>query len=350
MTTPSPLTLDDLILARLRVVGDVGMVRSELDKTLQPIGTQQHSSAEWKRILATVLERVLGHGLVEPAGRSRLILTAAGQGTLADRVGVLVTGGRMRWDRLRNTFLMAKALALPVPTTEAQQGRLMAGDGLRAAILWSHYQLPFTDYPTLTAARDRLMWRHLLSEGTTARLAHQETLAAAPFTQGTLMAALLNDLLEAKRGLDWPAALEQLVAKRVGARRTTPDALRIAILAQASTSEAADTPVPPTSTSEGKAIDYPAFAAAVVQAAKRCQTGRFGTHKIFISHVWQQLREEGRDQGLDLDTFKQQLVEAMRRGLISLSRADMSYALDQADVAASSIAHLTDTLHFVRLD
>jgi len=114
-------------------------------------------------------------------------------------------------------------------------------------------------------------------------------------------------------------------------------------------------PLPSTAPEEKAAapprpIDYPTFAADVKRAAAGCASGRFGAHKVFISHVYRRFAAAEGDPGLDLASFKNHLLEAMRLGLIALSRADMSYALDQTDVAESSVPHLDDTLHFVRLD
>lgn len=223
-------------------------------------------------------------------------------------------------------------------------------------MLWSRHALPFSDYPTLTAARDRLLWQHLTAPGICERLLLRDPkLPLGPFTQGRLMAALLNDLLSddpegPARKLDWQQAVKQLAAKAAGAKRSAPDALRTAVLG------AALRPVPPPAPPSAPPsaprgpIDYPAFAADVKRAAEGCESGRFGAHKVFISHVYRRLAADGGQRGLDLASFKDHLLEAMRLGLIALSRADMSYALDQTDVAESSVPHLNDTLHFVRLD
>jgi hypothetical protein len=93
-----------------------------------------------------------------------------------------------------------------------------------------------------------------------------------------------------------------------------------------------------------------AFAQSAFDAAKATKTGRLGDTKVFISHVWETFQRQNPDQAGTLDEFKQRLIEANRQRNISLSRADMGYALNQKDVSTSEIGHLGSTFHFIRLD
>ena len=76
---------------------------------------------------------------------------------------------------------------------------------------------------------------------------------------------------------------------------------------------------------------------------------RFGENKVFISHVWRQLRDEAAIDGLELAPFKRRLVEANREGLLRLSRADLVEAMSPADVEESATAYENATFHFIRL-
>lgn len=77
--------------------------------------------------------------------------------------------------------------------------------------------------------------------------------------------------------------------------------------------------------------------------------GRFGPDKVFISYVWQRLRQELEPRGVDEHRFKAQLAAANNRRLLNLSRADLVEAMDPAAVAASATPYLDATFHFVRL-
>lgn len=86
-----------------------------------------------------------------------------------------------------------------------------------------------------------------------------------------------------------------------------------------------------------------AFARRVVAAARTARTGRFGEHKVFLSHVHRAI-------GGDLEAFKARAIEAHRAGLLTLSRADLVEAMPAADVRASEALYLGEQFHFVRLE
>ena len=90
------------------------------------------------------------------------------------------------------------------------------------------------------------------------------------------------------------------------------------------------------------------FAAAVLSAAAQVPAaGRFGADRVFVSALWKQLGEQRAALGPTLDAFKARLLDANRRLLLTLARADMPGAMDRAKVAASEICHLNSTFHFV---
>jgi hypothetical protein len=89
------------------------------------------------------------------------------------------------------------------------------------------------------------------------------------------------------------------------------------------------------------------FAARVIEAAQRTKTGRFGDDRVFINHVWRQYKREYRSKGMDLQAFKQRLVEANRERYLSIVCADMAPVLDQKDVKESEIRYRSATFHFL---
>lgn len=93
-------------------------------------------------------------------------------------------------------------------------------------------------------------------------------------------------------------------------------------------------------------LDDDAFAARVLEAARASKTGRFGERKVFISHVFRALVREGVIAD-DADAFKERLVSAHRKGLLSLSRADLVEAMEPEDVEASEARYLSASFHFI---
>jgi len=94
--------------------------------------------------------------------------------------------------------------------------------------------------------------------------------------------------------------------------------------------------------------DLDEFARRVTEAARSAETGRWHG-AVFISHVWNTLRDRGQ-VGTTFEKFKRRLIEAHQDGLIELSRADLVDAMPTADVAASETVHSGARFHFVRLD
>lgn len=99
---------------------------------------------------------------------------------------------------------------------------------------------------------------------------------------------------------------------------------------------------------DGNAIPIEDFAARTLDALNRTpEEARFGDYKVFVSSAWESLRADGVD--ITLDEFKQRLIEANQRRLLTLSRADMAYALDQSLVRPSEFEHMNSTFHFIYL-
>ena len=77
--------------------------------------------------------------------------------------------------------------------------------------------------------------------------------------------------------------------------------------------------------------------------------GRHGPEKVFVSEIWRTIEGDRRLGDLSLDTFKRWLLEANRRRLIDLARADLVGVMDGTLVAASEIRepNFGATFHFV---
>lgn len=345
MVTVENLALQELIPIRFLACPDNGLAISEIKKSLNPLFYQPPSNNEWLQTLQQLAER----GLLNKTSKSRFQISAAGQKLALQKLGLQSLPPATRWLTLKNCYLIASLLKLPAPINERDRRSITSADGLRASILVNAFQLPAGSYPSLTKARDSLLWQQLAEPVATANLQHKLAASNAtrsrPFTKGSVIALLLNSLLVTERELPWDAALKQLAAKAVGARRISLEELRLAIL-RAATEKPSQLPgpLPP------EPFNLKLFANQVMQSAKRSQTGKFGDSKVFISHVWHQMELDGNTFGLDLKQFKHYLALANNKNLISLSRADLAYAMDQNAVSASETSYLNSIFHFIRLE
>lgn len=351
MLSLQPIPLADLLLSRLLFADKNGMTVSELKAALKAIAGSELSNTAYTQQIETTLANLGEPGYTQPVSLSRHQLSDSGRQHILDVLNLKTLPPRLQWKTLKNTDWIAHALNLPALSTETRK-RLGEADGLRAAILQRGFDLPISPFGTLTQARNALLWQHLCNPQAAEHLQAQlPNLQQQAFNQGTVMAALLNDLLQTPKPLRWDKALSQLVAKVAQAKRTTPDELRTAMLRQAVTSAAPPPPKTGTTTPNTPAtLSDEAFAELTLNAAKATQEGRLGDSKVFISRVWATLQQQHPDLTLSLEDFKQRLVTANQQRRLDLSRADLAYALDASDVSASEINHLNSTFHFIRLD
>lgn len=349
MLSLRPISLADLLLSRLLFADKKGMTVSELKVALKAIAGSELSNTAHSEQIETTLTNLSEQGYTQPVSSSRYQLSDRGGEHILDALNLKTLPPRLQWQTLKNTDWIAHALTLPALSTETRK-RLGEADGLRAAILQQGFDLPIAPFGTLTQARNALLWQQLCDAQTAERLQAQlPDLRQQVFNQGTVMAALLNDLLQTAKPLPWDKALSQLVAKVAHAKRTSPDELRTAILRQAMTSTASPSPSTDTTPTPATLSDE-AFAELTLNAAKATQDGRLGDAKVFISRVWATLQQQHPDLTLSLEDFKQRLLTANQQRRLDLSRADLAYALDAHDVSASEINHLNSTFHFIRLD
>lgn len=77
--------------------------------------------------------------------------------------------------------------------------------------------------------------------------------------------------------------------------------------------------------------------------------GKYGDNKVFISHLWDQLRTTNPAYAnISLQEFKSRLLESQQTGTgVTLSRADLVQAMDPKSVQESHVPHLGSDYHFV---
>jgi hypothetical protein len=231
---------------------------------------------------------------------------------------------------VKNTLLVPRALGLAAGAAPAD------ADKLAALLLKRKLGLPTGTGNTLTAVFEAIACREL---------GYPDLATLADLKAAVLGKAVGGDPLKTA---DAKAVVPRVL---LNARRGGIDGLRAVALAGwaddgATEPEPAPVPARPPAEAE-EPFDLETFAHTVMAAARTCPTGWFGGNKVFISHVWGQLRDEPRFAPLGLAGFKEKLVEANRAGLLTLSRADLVQLMDPADVAASETTYLTATFHFV---
>lgn len=309
--------LADLILARLLTAGTRPPTPTQVREAVAPFFTRPPTGERMGEVLAGLRAA----GLVAAKGRR---LTAAGRARALAYLGVDELPPRSNWGTVRTKYLMPKALGL----SAAEAKKYDNAEPLAALLLKRKLGLPVGTGTTLNAVFEALVCREL---------GHPDRLTLAE-----LKAALLGRVI----GGD---PIDGDDAKRV-VPRVLLDARtggKAGLVAAALRGWADADPEPAAEDEADELFDLEDFANTVRSAARDCPTGRFGDHKVFISHVWRSLADEPRFARLGADGFKRRLVEANRARLLSLSRVDMNQEQSPADLYGSEVRDGDAVFHFI---
>jgi hypothetical protein len=345
MNESSALThFGQIILARLLVAGEKGATGSDLRKALEPLaGHRWAGSALGERIEQALVELVSARLIQRPLlvrKTERVTITEPGRAAMLGILGLDQLPPKTTWDKLKKTYLAARALGLPTP--RAQAAKSFAGDpGFKAALLKTKYDLPVGDYPSFDQAIDALAWT--LLGFPSGRKFDMKAVKTA------LIRRAIGDAKELEAKPDPKKEAAKLLAKAVGARQAGKDELRLSALRHwvdeegEATASAARVPSP-----SAPVDDLETFARRVVEAARSSPTGQFGANKVFVAHVWRMLQDDPAIAALGFDGFKNRLAEANNARFLDLSRADLVEAMDPEDVRLSEVSYLGATFHFIR--
>ncbi|WP_165230470.1 hypothetical protein [Aquisphaera insulae] len=264
--------------------------------------------------------------------------TAAGREAALRYLGVSELPPKSNWASVKKTLLSAKALGLAGKAAVAK-------DGVKARLLARALGVAAAEGATAKEVIDAWTRKQF-------GLGPKDSLSIASIQQ-----ALACRELGEHRPSDPKKAFDLLVARQVGARKADDKELADAVLRRwAGGGQEPSIPVEPSH--EGIAIepepriihppgDLSAFAAKVKDVAARSQTDRIGDNRVFIARVWDALQGDPEIRTMGLDTFKQRLAEANNKRLLDLTRADLSYAMNQDDVNRSEVNYLGSVFHFL---
>ncbi len=304
--------------------GKTPPTRSTLLSDLKPYFAipQGLSDGAWGELLDARLTALVEAGLLS---KRPYALTPAGRQRALSFVGLDSPPANCRWSTLKSRHLMARALGIE-PSGRRDWDRLADGkEGFKAALLAQLFELPVNGLPTLNQV--------------IAALAASRGLHPARNDVNSLREATLRHWVE-ERGR---TSVEEADRKPPAA---APSAGNVSPL-----SSPAAAPAPPTPSSAGLAErDLETFARYVLRVARAAPTAK-GGEKVFIRHVWDRFRQDPATASLTREQFDARLIEANRRNLLALSRADLVVPVDPEDVRASEVRlpH-GGTVHFVRID
>lgn len=342
--------LTHLICVRMLAAGKLS--KSAVRSSLESFYSDQSdwNASAWRSRFDEALQAAQLNGLVTD---KPLRLTERGREAATALLG-FDPGAKAKWTVVKNRFLVATALGIKPPRERLE--RLGTADGLYAAVLVQHFGLPTEDVPTKAAALDAMAWQQL-------SFPHEAALPAQKrFTRKAVLEYALFD------GKPASNPLLRLAAIATGAPRA--EKIRNVIIGRwlrsldrAETTEtignveAGSTQAPESREAASHeprpdALELGEFANRVRELALHAAEGRFGRHKVFISHLWRRYRDDPATAEIDRATFDRYLLDAGRRGLLTLNRADLVEAMNPQDVRESEVRHPdgVGTVHFVRTD
>lgn len=364
-----------LVLVRVAATG--GATRADVASDLAPLFTHKLSPADWRRLAEKEIGQLVAHGFVAET-RSRLSLTETGTLAAARFLGQKSLAPAT-WPELRDVVLVAKGLGLEKETA-ARLKPLARVEGLRTLIVQKAFGLSVKKNPPPTKLRAQL-----------AVIALERAFGnriKAGFGKGSALSAkagrlLAGQLSQNPRAFTTDAKLiAELAAEHVGARESTLDGLRLAVLrrlgahaleqgAAEIAAPEAERPVMPTRveapTPAMSAVandvapaavkpppsarpDLAEFARAVKKAAAARAEGWPGSRKAFISHVWDAIQAGQPSWRVSEIEFKCMLAEAHRLGALVLANADLKDKKSIKEFESSAVPYKNTVWHFVRVE
>lgn len=317
-------TIDQLILARMLFPATPQKARDDVGK----IAAARLSPGEWAAAFEPHWRRLLEAELLRPKSGKSYELTDEARRRTFECLQIDELPARLTWSKLQSDYLLPLAMHVRPGSREAEQ--LKKAAPFKLAVIARANGLSLPGGAKARQALSALAWKAIGIE------------SDADFTAENVIQQLVFRQKPARK-LTTDQVATALAAAAVGARTKTLPELRLSAIRRwfLASEAAAATP---------NASDLATFAQRVLNAARRLPPeSRFGENKVFISHVWRQLQDEAAIDGLELETFKQRLVEANREGLVRLSRADLVEAMAPVDVQESATACENATFHFVRI-
>ncbi len=333
MNGPERMRIEELVLARLLVPSKKPPAPSVVAKAVAPIVGRHLGPPEWKELFEDIVNGLRKSSQVEPKA---MLLTPSGEKRIIAALGIKHRSEAKDWAGLKRTHLAALALGFG---RDERRG-LFVKDGVRTALLRARLGLSRTTDATLARTVDQWIARKI-------GLRPRDKVTAS---------VLKAYLLAQELGLASVPKLTQVVEIAIayearassGKANEVMDAILASWVRPNAPTDHGLTAAEPT-TSAGAPVELERLVQCALDAARRPDVRRFGNDKVFIGSVWEKLAADPIVGRLGLERFKEALVDAHRKNLLRLSRADLVSAMDPRDVSASETSYLNSTFHFIYL-
>lgn len=338
--------LENIVLLRLAFGAEEGETEVQLRKDLHSIVMHQVSATEWRTVLGQIIVRLVDCGLMRPVRANAYMCTENSQPRILEFLQVSRLP-KLAWHEVRDGYLTA--LALNLAPNGKLAVRLLSAEGLRAAIIINHFNLPY-DIATANLEQIRVGLATVaeqrgLTSGIRTTPIHEKNLS---HKEAVMMGARL---LKSRHVVESDGELLAcLAAELIGAMNESASELRQMLFRQLiSSKESSELPKRITPILEAPP-ELSEFTREVKIIAANGAVGWPGNKRAFISHVWCDLRTKFPQWNLSGDEFKEMILNAQRAGLLRLAIADLRDKSNVEDVAESRIAYKNSEWHFIRVE
>ena len=338
--------LENIVLLRLAFGAEEGETEVQLRKDLHPIVMHQVSATEWRTVLGQIIVRLVDCGLMRPVRANAYMCTENSQARILEFLQISRLP-KLAWHEIRDGYLTA--LALNLAPNGKLAVRLLSAEGLRAAIIIDHFNLPY-DIATASLEQIRVGLATVaeqrgLTSGIRTTPIHEKNLS---HKEAVMMGA---KLLKSRHVVESDGELFAcLAAELVGAMNESASELRQMLFRQLiSARESSELPKRITPILEAPP-ELSEFTCEVKTIAANSAVGWPGNKRAFISHVWRDLKAKFPHWNLDREGFKEMILNAQRAGLLRLTIADLRDKSNVEDVAESRIAYKNSEWHFIRVE
>ncbi len=145
--------VQDLILVRLLAAGKKGQTPSQMKKALAPLLGHVLTGGSVEAALKDATGALVQTRMVQkvPRGKTAVCLTMDGRKKACAYLGVESLPATIRWQTLKDTYLVARALGISLKTVKEKEKFQQKGR-LEALVLKKRFGLPLAEFPTLPQA------------------------------------------------------------------------------------------------------------------------------------------------------------------------------------------------------
>ncbi len=335
-----------LVWARLYAAGKKGATEAATKKDLQPTLARVLGPEAARDALTQLIDDQIAEGNLQAETSGRSVKYRLSDEGWARARQLLPHSEGKTWSAIAKTELAAHALGIHDSLNATQIALLSRATTLQFCLLREYFELDVPQLPSATEVEQALVWQ-AMRRGLVDSVFDwaKNRKLGLPLVVSALAASWGEVRPSVKKG----EVFTRIAAKAAGAKSSKD--LHAALLTRLveRPPEATDAPELSSNTERDPGEANQAFAAQVLDSARRSQSGKLDSSLILINHAHAQYAKEHPGDAGSLDEFKEQLWSAAIGGFLTLASADMPQVLDAEDYSKSRINRGSSIFSLIRI-